>query len=280
MIDLFEKCVLAYCSIPQTVRENRYFSHIKDKHALRCIVLLIPILGNGMVAIYDFILKPRSERRELEYRALRFGINEEDFPRSTSELRTLVEQKREEELQEKKQKVLTSYEQQISLMNQTIEKFQKVINDPNEEIEIQGVFGIRYTYNGTHQQKINYYWSNIKLLYSFQGLGTNIINMSEISGDDAFQSKKQRVSQLQNQLTELRFDSYKGYIETLSNAELLNEAKKYYLKTLSEEEQLTMKDSIDPMNFEDLLPKLQESLSQGKDVYQTIEIKAIVLKLE
>lgn len=54
LINIFIKCALN-CYSKESITENRYFSHIQDKRLLRCITLLVPIIGNVIVGIYDLI---------------------------------------------------------------------------------------------------------------------------------------------------------------------------------------------------------------------------------
>lgn len=56
LVDLFEKCVLRFCCKPESPKlDNRYFSHIKDKSKLRCVILFVPFLGNIIIAVWDLL---------------------------------------------------------------------------------------------------------------------------------------------------------------------------------------------------------------------------------
>lgn len=52
IVDLFQKCV--YKCLPENIAKNRYWTHIKWKEISRCIILLIPILGNLYIIIDDY----------------------------------------------------------------------------------------------------------------------------------------------------------------------------------------------------------------------------------
>ena len=52
IVDLYRKCVMD--SGEQTAPINRYYTHLQQKSYARCIALLIPIVGNLIVALYDF----------------------------------------------------------------------------------------------------------------------------------------------------------------------------------------------------------------------------------
>lgn len=52
LIDLFQKCVLQ--SLSKETAKNRYWTHIKRKDLLRCFILLVPILGNISILVFDY----------------------------------------------------------------------------------------------------------------------------------------------------------------------------------------------------------------------------------
>ncbi|MGL5263329.1 MAG: ankyrin repeat domain-containing protein [Candidatus Rhabdochlamydia sp.] len=52
IVDLFQKCV--YKCLPENIAKNRYWSHINWKDVSRCLILLVPILGNIYIAISDY----------------------------------------------------------------------------------------------------------------------------------------------------------------------------------------------------------------------------------
>jgi hypothetical protein len=56
LIDLFQK----YVVLPFLAKEtsNRYYQHLQQKSFFRCIALIIPILGNIIVGIYDLVHRP------------------------------------------------------------------------------------------------------------------------------------------------------------------------------------------------------------------------------
>lgn len=57
LVDIFEKAMIqTFCS-DKTIKENRYFSHINGKSNERSAILLIPILGNIIVALGDMKIK-------------------------------------------------------------------------------------------------------------------------------------------------------------------------------------------------------------------------------
>lgn len=52
-IDLFQKCVVLPFLNQSTIESNHYFKHLQQKSFLRCVLLMIPVLGNILVGIYD-----------------------------------------------------------------------------------------------------------------------------------------------------------------------------------------------------------------------------------
>ena len=56
---LFSKAVRPL--LPSDVQSSRFFSYVKYQSCLRLLILLVPVLGNITVAIYDFIQKKREE---------------------------------------------------------------------------------------------------------------------------------------------------------------------------------------------------------------------------
>ena len=62
LIDLFQKC----CFIPlkKATHASRYYTHIKDKSALRCVLLMIPVLGQILV----YFLKDKINNHEKNHK--------------------------------------------------------------------------------------------------------------------------------------------------------------------------------------------------------------------
>ena len=54
LVDLFQKCVVLPRMSKQSIVNSHYYTHLKNKSILRCIILLIPVIGNVIVGIYDF----------------------------------------------------------------------------------------------------------------------------------------------------------------------------------------------------------------------------------
>ncbi|MBS4168597.1 NACHT domain-containing protein [Parachlamydia sp. AcF125] len=54
LIDLFQKCVMLSFKQKASISKSHYYTYLKQKNFSRCIVLLLPVIGNILVAIYDF----------------------------------------------------------------------------------------------------------------------------------------------------------------------------------------------------------------------------------
>ncbi|MBS4167636.1 ankyrin repeat domain-containing protein [Parachlamydia sp. AcF125] len=53
-VNLFQKCVLLPMKQKANVSKNHYYAYLQQKSFSRCVVLLIPVLGNIIIGIYDF----------------------------------------------------------------------------------------------------------------------------------------------------------------------------------------------------------------------------------
>src|SRR5580693_3993217 len=55
LVDLFQKCAVIPRMKKEDVLHSHYYTHLDQKSFARCIALLVPILGNIIIAIYDFV---------------------------------------------------------------------------------------------------------------------------------------------------------------------------------------------------------------------------------
>lgn len=58
LIDLFQKTIVLPKLSAEEIANNHYYTHLRDKEVSRCLTLLLPFLGNMIVAISDFRLEP------------------------------------------------------------------------------------------------------------------------------------------------------------------------------------------------------------------------------
>lgn len=93
LIDLFEKCAFTCCCKPNSIHSNRYFSYIHNKSILRSLVLLVPILGNILVGVYDK-LQPQSKKVPNSYEKWNQQLN-----LSIQEFKRLVDAKNTSQIQ-------------------------------------------------------------------------------------------------------------------------------------------------------------------------------------
>ncbi|MBS4168593.1 HEAT repeat domain-containing protein [Parachlamydia sp. AcF125] len=54
LVDLFQKCAVLPFKQKTNVSKSHYYTYLKQKSFSRCIVLLLPVVGNIIVATYDF----------------------------------------------------------------------------------------------------------------------------------------------------------------------------------------------------------------------------------
>lgn len=239
LVDLFEKSVLHCCCTSQSSDiDNRYFSHIKDKSKVRCVILLVPILGNIAVALYDsacFIGKCISSYFNNRYESQQ----------------------------------IAGYDRQIDGLNRLIEEFSKEIVESQDLLWFQCVQSlIIIGFNSTTE--------------GLQEVINPTANHSKI------EEKSKRVAELANQLMELRRESYRKRLLTMSQEEVLGEARRYYLAYVPEQ-RTTMKarkdfeNSVNAMGFEVILPKMRKciaDLHNEKSPYFAIEMEEIAIRIE
>jgi hypothetical protein len=60
LIDLFQKCVILLLMDKSKIASSHYYKHLDQKSFSRCIVLVIPVIGNIIIGIYDFSNKKES----------------------------------------------------------------------------------------------------------------------------------------------------------------------------------------------------------------------------
>lgn len=279
-VDIFEKCVFKGLK-QETIDKNRYFSHIKDKSNLRCVVLLVPFIGNIIIGIYDLIQNKRErEHQDLDARIL--GLDVRQLPHSVAKRREVIENKRQENFKEAILKASEALDKLIVGLQASIEKFKKLVNNPEEPLEVQGFFGvIRGEYKGTQQEKIAYFWSSYKMAHALQGLGNVFMSLADIDKNEMISKKKLEISQLTQELLQIRQAYYRDFIKDLSQEDLLKEAQKYYLDSYFVEEQKKPKETINNSDLKTLLPKLKERILDEKvDLMKKPELREIIARIE
>lgn len=67
LVDLFQKVLVLPFMDKDYVDSSHYFTHLNEKSFARCVLLLVPVIGNLMVMIYDLsTLKVRSDLKRIE----------------------------------------------------------------------------------------------------------------------------------------------------------------------------------------------------------------------
>lgn len=315
-VDLFEQCAFRCCCSSKSIKDNRYLSYINNKNTLRCVVLLVPILGFIVVGIYDLIqtyvakqkkikvqnlqakmlglnvnqlpqdiserqkiIDEAATREEQNDEAKMLGLEINQLPQDISERQKIIDNKRKEKLQEATQTCLQSLDKIISEIQKNIEIFKKIINNPQEPVVLSNLFG-KTTYTGPHQAKINFFWSNLKIQYGFQEIGNKFLGFGGLDQNKPISQKQQEISGLKKELTQLRQISYRDYLQTIKKEELLQEAQEYYLQSFLTKEQEGIKMSVEQMTLETILLKLKERVAQAKNDYEIVEMQEIILQIE
>lgn len=73
LVDLFQKAVVIPKLDADVISSSHYYTHLKNKGIFRCLALLLPFIGNLLVAISDFREQPgmktflKSVKQEIEY---------------------------------------------------------------------------------------------------------------------------------------------------------------------------------------------------------------------
>lgn len=63
--DLFQKCVILPFTQKETIEANHYYKHLNQKSFARCILLMLPLVGNIIIGIYDFTHKKGDKKSEI-----------------------------------------------------------------------------------------------------------------------------------------------------------------------------------------------------------------------
>src|SRR5579864_2135951 len=63
LVDIFQKCVVLPRMNQENIWNSYYYTHLDQKSFARCITLLVPILGNIIIAIYDFVNRAWNDKK-------------------------------------------------------------------------------------------------------------------------------------------------------------------------------------------------------------------------
>lgn len=266
-VHIFEKAIFNSCCSDDYIVSHNYVSHITDKSTLRCVTLLVPILGNIVVGIYDFINKRKWEKEEINIRAVHVGLKSEDLPKSTSKKIKIIEAAEHEQMQRLKQLQTSILNLRIGCLQESLNTFRNFLSNPNEPIEIEFVL------NGTHQEQIDEYWLYLRCVFPMM--------REKFDEDVALREKQEEFAELNRQFVELRQTSYREYIESIDDNQLLEEAKKYYVLSFFDEEHNEIAKSLEGMTLETMYPKLKKRELEIKNHYtKLIEVREIIIQYE
>ncbi|CDR34905.1 hypothetical protein [Criblamydia sequanensis] len=201
---ILEKMVLVYVQ-STSLKENHYFSYIKDKSIFRCITLLVPFLGNILVGILDLINKKPKEENDFDFLARIQGIDLSAMPKSIYE-NNLV----------KAQEMINALTESL---DSQIENLKGALND--------------FKSASVQPQIINEEWNEIKTSFSDIKKQKVALENSKLSQHPKIFPKLQKLLDLQKSFIAWRHSNYKKYIDTLTNEETLKEAQRYYISTFN-----------------------------------------------
>ena len=83
LVDLLGKGVLG--NVPVDASREIYASHLQEKSTLRCVILLVPVLGNVVIGIYDLVKKVATEHGKSELLKRFDDVHEKDVQRLTGD---------------------------------------------------------------------------------------------------------------------------------------------------------------------------------------------------
>lgn len=63
LVDLFQKAFVIPAKSRDSVEQNHYYTHLNQKSFVRCVALLVPVLGNIMVGLFDKLNTKRKEQQ-------------------------------------------------------------------------------------------------------------------------------------------------------------------------------------------------------------------------
>ncbi len=241
--------------------------------------MLIPVLGNIIVALGDLHwarLKRRVYREGQEEAAKILNLRVDQLPQDPGALDQLLANKAAEKFfQETTALVVTQLDTVHTGLNKSIEKFRALIDNPEEPLEQRDLFHTITSYSNAPQQvKIAFFWTQIKVWAAVQDVRSLIHSTTE---DEPGRIKLQDISHLFNELSQLRRDSYRNHIQTLSTEELLKEAKQYYLESFPEEERKAAAEQIEQITLEAILPRLKERVStKGATNLDVLEMQELL----
>lgn len=287
-VDVFEKIVLLFdedFTIRSNLNTNHYLYHIEKKHEFRCLTLLIPVLGNVIIAIHD--LSKNFNKGLQNRKAQDLGLDHTQLPNSLVQRRKIIKDKAVENTRAD----IQSLEKEIAALNSLIKNFKNIIADPHASLEFAELK--RYailsqinlkSFDGLElQDKIYSYWRLICAKMHDQNIGLMLVFLHtrhpNVKLQQKFASKAQELFALQDQLVQLGEESYRTYLEDMGEEKILQEAKKIYLSTFSCSKRGRHIDRVSQMNSQEILSALREKVKKNYDDH-IIEMKLLIPKLE
>ncbi|MBA2369309.1 MAG: hypothetical protein H0V82_09840 [Candidatus Protochlamydia sp.] len=75
MTHLFQKCVILPFMEASTISNSRFYSHLDQKNFTRCLILIVPFIGNLIIILYDFSHWYQKVENRIEEDVLIVNIN-------------------------------------------------------------------------------------------------------------------------------------------------------------------------------------------------------------
>ncbi|MCB1111970.1 MAG: hypothetical protein H7A37_10455 [Chlamydiales bacterium] len=240
-VDLFEK--LAFKGFDSTaIHQNRYFTYIDNKPTWRCVALLIPILGNIIIAIDDLV--KYGEKKELKKKQ----VNDEAMIRGK---KVPADHKAREIF--KQQIHSEEVKSHITDQNNQIEFFK----NPNEAQWDEIVEACRLT-------RI--------LILTNQDMGWDTFEQVAVNNDELYR--------LIVELSNKHAEEYSEKITNMDDNQLLNEVKEkfelnFYFQERGVEDRIEQVQSLKTLN--ECISFLNDRLEEVKDLPEKkVEITALL----
>ena len=174
LVDIFEKGVGEWACGTEALKEHEYCKHIHDKPYWRCALLLLPIIGNVIIAIYDYYQMRHQEKmkrlgEDMDAGFLGIGTLPNDpaerafalqygsdafearnlgivgpLPEGSAHRRLILDETRTEIMAAAKANFIQSLDAQVQAFQNTINDFKERIQHPENPIGIEiqgGLFG-------------------------------------------------------------------------------------------------------------------------------------------
>lgn len=289
---IFQAFFFDCCS--SSIREDRFFTYLEDKDPIRsAILVLLPILGQVIIAIYD-VVQYFTQDSETSNGKAQERLTQGDTIQLELQLNSLRQQQGPAVVLSKDEKqFVEAAEQNVAdlpknirerilyneRMRLSIEKFRALISNPEEPLQFYGLLSIQQSQLiGSQQEKVDYFWNYLKCDLVLEKVAAFCEQASQ-NQNEALENERQIFSQLKIALMDLRRTFYREYIRTLDRVALLQEARNVYVQSFEQKERKNAQASVEGLFLDEMMVnKLKESCV-GKSDFETVEIEEILLRI-